>query len=101
VPKFRSSALSRLAPLVVCALGVFAAPAARSYAQPRALGAGAAEPALPAAAAVRLSTREPDVEWGTVERRPEPIASNATGPVLGGAGSAADYPNAKVAVKGL
>jgi hypothetical protein len=91
---FRSSALSRLVLLVSCLL------VAPAHAQPRAIGA--AEPAVPSSAPVRLSTREPQVEWGTVERRPEPIASNAVGPVVGGAGGgSAEDPYAKVAVKGL
>lgn len=77
--------------------GVALAPHSQAHAQPRAIGVGA-EPAAPASAPVRLATREPDVEWGTVERRQEPIASNATGPVV--AGSSAD-PYGNVSVKGL
>jgi len=94
---FRSSALSRLALLGLPVVQVAVLAASHAKAQPRAMG-GAAEPAVPAAANVRLATRDPNVEWGTVERRPEPIASNATGPVVGG--SSAD-PYANVAVRGL
>ena len=105
---FRSSVLSsfrrlvQLAALAVCTSGVLLVSSQSVQAQPRAISAGpigvGTETAAPASAPVRLATREPNVEWGTVERRHEPIASNATHPAV--AGGSAD-PYGHVSVKGL
>jgi hypothetical protein len=61
-----------------------------------------AQPALPSVP-VGLSTRDPNVTWGTIERRPDPMANSVASAANGskaGAEAAPD-PHAHIAVSGL